>query len=158
MTLEWWAQTAVALIPKKTISKFQNILFAPTPWTSISQVNVNDKGIIWYEPGTIEGDRRDIRIPIDQLWEIDLKKERELQESVDQGHQPWRLDAVSVAHAAVVAVDRTVKFEDCNVTCYGNIEADVLCKGTKEYIVKLRKLIRQTQDGIWTVVSIKVNQ
>ena len=160
VTLEWWGRTTVQWIPKKTISKFQNILFAPTPWTSISQVDVNDKRIIWYEPGTVEGDRyRNISIPVDRLWEVDLNKEREFQISADKGHQPWRLDPVSVAYAAVVEVDRTAKFENCEVTCYtGNNKAHVLCKGIKEYEVELRRLIRTTEHGIWTAVSVEVNK
>jgi len=158
ITLRWLIRTSVELIPTKTTSKLESIRFAPTPWTSISQVNVADKRLTWYEARGVEDDRRDIRIPI-EFWKVDINKEKELQELVDKGHQSWRRDPVSVAHAAVVAVDKTVKIEDCEVRSYtGDIKANVLCKGVKEYSVELRRFIRPTEDGIWTAVSVEVNK
>jgi hypothetical protein len=34
-------------------------------------------------------------------WKVDRKAARELQQSVDQGHQPWRLDESAVAAEAI---------------------------------------------------------
>lgn len=42
------------------------IELAPTKWTDISQVNVFDPRLKWYR---YDGKRKDIYIPIDQLWE-----------------------------------------------------------------------------------------
>ncbi len=42
------------------------IELAPTPWTSISEVNVFDSRVKWYR---FDEKRKDIIIPIDQLWE-----------------------------------------------------------------------------------------
>jgi len=39
---------------------------APTKWTDISQVDVFDKRLKWYR---YDGNRKDMYIPIDQLWE-----------------------------------------------------------------------------------------
>jgi hypothetical protein len=39
---------------------------APTKWTDISQVNVSDPRLNWYR---YDEKRRDIKIPVDQLWE-----------------------------------------------------------------------------------------
>jgi hypothetical protein len=83
----------------------------------------------------------------------DFDKEREAQKDAEDGHQPWRFDPISVAHAAVVGYDKTVKFEDCTIKYKTNIEADVICKGIKNYDVKVKRLIRQ--DGIWTAISIR---
>ncbi len=63
--LRWLAQTAVSLTPKKVDEKVENIYFAPTPWTSIQEVNVRDPRIVWYRQ---EPDRAQIRISIDHLW------------------------------------------------------------------------------------------
>ena len=65
VTLKWWAQTAISWIPKKMGSGLQTIHFAPTPWMSISEVNVHDPRITWYYR---RDDLPEVRIPIDQLW------------------------------------------------------------------------------------------
>jgi hypothetical protein len=44
----------------------QGIELAPTPWTDISQVNVFDARLKWYR---YDEKRKDMFIPIDQLWE-----------------------------------------------------------------------------------------
>ncbi len=41
------------------------IELAPTPWTSVSEINLNDPRLKWY---SYDGKRRIIRIPVDQLW------------------------------------------------------------------------------------------
>lgn len=44
-----------------------NIELAPTPWTSICEINVHDRRIIWYRYD-YDGKRRLKTIPIDRLW------------------------------------------------------------------------------------------
>jgi|WetSurMetagenome_2_1015567.scaffolds.fasta_scaffold04891_2 hypothetical protein len=44
-----------------------NIELAPTPWTSISEINVRDPRITWYRYD-YDGRRRLKTIPIDRLW------------------------------------------------------------------------------------------
>jgi hypothetical protein len=88
---------------------------------------------------------------------VDLKKERELQESVDEGHQPWRLEPISVAAVEVgTNVTGTMRVEDCRIKSEKDIDAEVECKSDKNYVVTLKKLVRPTRDGIWTALSIKV--
>ncbi len=83
---------------------------------------------------------------------LDMKKEEQLQKEVDKGHQPWRLDPVDVAHAAVLSVDNRVSYKNCQVTSESNREAIVKCKS---YIIKLKQLIRAR--GIWTATEIQVD-
>ncbi len=71
VTLEWWRQTVILWTPKKINEKVKTIHFAPTPWVSISEVNVRDPRIIWYYQ---KPDLPEIRIPIDQLWKHGDKK------------------------------------------------------------------------------------
>ncbi len=66
--LKWWPYSSIAMIPKKAEGVSGPLRFAPTPWTSISEVNVHDARIKWYDPGMRGENTPDIRIPIDQLW------------------------------------------------------------------------------------------
>ncbi len=68
ITLSWMPDTVIELTPKKAERVSGPLRFAPTPWTSISEVNVHDARIKWYEPGMHGENTPDIRIPIDQLW------------------------------------------------------------------------------------------
>jgi hypothetical protein len=43
----------------------ENAEFAPTPWRSINEVNINDPRIEWHRKG---GEFKSKRLPIDQLW------------------------------------------------------------------------------------------
>jgi hypothetical protein len=47
------------------------IELAPTPWTDIKEVNVNDPRIKWYR---YDVNRKRVNIPIDQLWENTQEK------------------------------------------------------------------------------------
>jgi hypothetical protein len=64
ISLKWLAQTAVYLTPKK-VGVGQVVHFAPTPWTSIAEVNVYDSRIVWYPQGY---ESPEIQTPINQLW------------------------------------------------------------------------------------------
>jgi len=86
---------------------------------------------------------------------VNLKEQRELQNAVDNGHQPWRLDPIFVAYVeAGPNVDKSLKCEDCRIKSERNAEAEVTCKGVKNYIVELKRLIKPAPDGIWTAISI----
>jgi hypothetical protein len=65
MQFEWFYTTA---------TRFGDAELAPTPWTSIKEVNVHDPGIKWYKQ---DSDRKRISVPIDQLWgkPVDEKKQ-----------------------------------------------------------------------------------
>ena len=84
---------------------------------------------------------------------IDVKKEKKLQEAVDQGHQPWRLDAVTVA-AVAIGAPGDVHEEKCTEVSRRPDEAVVRCVGAPTKMVVLRKLVRIAPDGIWTAVEI----
>lgn len=52
-----WLFVATVLIDKNEL--------APTPWTHIKDVNVNDPRVRWYKK---DSDRKRVTVPIDQLW------------------------------------------------------------------------------------------
>jgi hypothetical protein len=90
---------------------------------------------------------------------VDLRKERELQEAVDEGHQPWRLEPISVAAAALAKnIGGTMKFESCRIKSEKDIEAEVECKSNNNYVVTLKRLVRPTRDGVWTAVKIEIEK
>src|SRR5271169_2540282 len=49
------------------------------------------------------------------IMKIKLDKEKQLQTEVDKGHQPWRLEPVDVAYAAVASIDNNVKHKKCQL-------------------------------------------
>jgi hypothetical protein len=86
---------------------------------------------------------------------VDMEKERRLQTEVDNGHQPWRLEPVDVAYADLIStVKATVPFEKCNLSSESANEAVVQCSETKNYIIKLKRLVRPK--GIWTTTEIRI--
>jgi hypothetical protein len=108
--------------------------------------------------------KRVIEIP------FDINVERETQHSVDEGHQPWRMDAVSVACSKIGAllideaakrIDETAKGNLDN--CLKNSSLDrregdkaivtVVLNGV-QYRVNLERLIKA--DGIWTPRNIEI--
>ncbi len=102
---------------------------------------------------SVKSDREIIKL------KVDLGNETKLQEQVDQGHQPWRLEPTFVAAVAVrTDATGTVKVEDCRIKSEKDIEAEVECKSDKNYVVTLKKLVRPTRGGIWTAVEIEVEK
>ncbi len=85
---------------------------------------------------------------------VDLKKEKELQQEVDKGHQPWRLEPLDVAYATIPTTDKKVAYENCTLESETSNEAVVKCEGEKMYVVSLKRLVRE--HGIWTAVQIEV--
>ena len=94
---------------------------------------------------------------------FDLKVEEETQKSVDEGHSPWRLDPIFVAQVFVslkispqgIEGDYPIKYEDLKLVY--NIGSDAVVKVTGQDTpirrVYLKKLIKQDDTGIWTVVG-----
>ena len=83
--------------------------------------------------------------------DVNLEEQKKLQAEVDNGHQSWRLDPIDVAFASLIG--KNVKHENCSLSSQTNSKAEVICKGTKNYLVNLKRMIRA--DGIWTAVSIE---
>jgi hypothetical protein len=55
-------------------------------------------------------------------------------------------------------VTGTTKVENCRIKSEKDIDAEVECKGDKNYVVILKKLVRPTRDGIWTAITIEVEK
>jgi hypothetical protein len=88
---------------------------------------------------------------------LDLEKEKQLQAEVDKGHQPWRLEPVEVARAAlIVGLDSTVPIEKCSLLSKTDHEAIVKCTDSKDFTVTLKQLIRPK--GIWTATDIRMRE
>lgn len=85
---------------------------------------------------------------------VDLDEQKKLQTEVDNGHQPWRLEPVDVAFAALVTIDKNIDYSNCQLNTAKNIEAEVICKGTKKYRVYLRRMVKP--NGIWTATVIEL--
>jgi hypothetical protein len=85
---------------------------------------------------------------------VDLKKEKKLQQEVDKGHQPWRLEPIDVAYATISTTDKKVAYENCTLISETSNESVVRCKGEKMYVVYLKRLVRE--HGIWTAVQIEI--
>lgn len=89
---------------------------------------------------------------------IDLDSERKLQTAVDKGHQPWRLEPVDVALAALKANSAAdVKYDNCSIIAVTAIDAIVECKTVSQHFaVYLKRLIRKK--GIWSAMEIAISE
>jgi hypothetical protein len=94
---------------------------------------------------------------------VDLNAEQASQKSVDAGHSPWKLDAAFVSQVFVnlkiypsgIQGDYPIKYEEFKVAYNNGKEAVVEVSGDKTLIRKvyLKRLVRQDNTGIWTVVG-----
>lgn len=94
---------------------------------------------------------------------VDRKAEEGDQKSVDAGHSPWKLDPVFVSQVFVslkispegITGDYPIKYEDLKLVKSTEKDAVVELAGNKTPIrrVYLKRLIRQDNTGIWTVVG-----
>lgn len=94
---------------------------------------------------------------------VDLVTEENDQKSVDAGHSPWKLDPAFVAQVFVsllilpegVKGDYPIPYEDVKITANTGTEAiaQVRSEITPARYVYLKRLIRQDETGIWTVVG-----
>jgi len=87
---------------------------------------------------------------------IDIERLKELQHSVDEGHQPWRLDPVMVACAEIAFPEATrTCWRDRRVESPSSTEAVVTFTAESGYyVVYLQRLVRP--DGIWTATRIEM--
>ncbi|MHB8129422.1 MAG: LolA family protein [Mobilitalea sp.] len=94
---------------------------------------------------------------------FDLVVEENDQKSVDAGHSPWRLDPVFVTQVFAsllispegIVGDYPIAYEDIKIVTNNGVEA-IAKINSKESIaakVYLKRLIRQDDTGIWTVVG-----
>lgn len=94
---------------------------------------------------------------------VDLKAEEGDQKSVDAGHSPWKLDPIFVSQVFIslkispegIMGDYPIKYEDLKLVKSTEKDAVVEAAGDKTPVrrVYLKRLIRQDNTGIWTVVG-----
>jgi outer membrane lipoprotein-sorting protein len=94
---------------------------------------------------------------------VDLAVEESDQKSVDAGHSPWKLDPVFVAQVFAsllitpegITGDYPIPYD--NITIIGNNGTEAIAEinsdNTVAKYVYLKRLIRQDDTGIWTVVG-----
>lgn len=87
---------------------------------------------------------------------VDLDAERKLQAEVDKGHQPWRLEPLDVAHAALITeANKNIKYENCKLISQTDSDAVVECAEMMQlYRAHLKRLIRNNR--IWTATEIEI--
>ncbi len=95
--------------------------------------------------------------------DYDMATEEDSQNSVDEGHSPWRLDPAFVAQVFVggqmepggIEGDYPIPYEDFEVTQNADGEAVVEVNNDESptATVYLKQLVRQDDTGIWTVVG-----
>jgi hypothetical protein len=94
---------------------------------------------------------------------VDLKVVKREQSSVDEGHSPWKLDPIFVAQVFVslkispegIQGDYPIKYEELKIIKSNEKDAVVEVGGINTPIktVYLKRLIKQDNTGIWTVVG-----
>lgn len=97
---------------------------------------------------------------------VDLRKAQELQNSVDSGHQPWRLDPVQVvleegrllgfdpSAARFSLLSKTPGAEGAG-TGVAKVEA---VQNNKTYLIELSQPLKQGNAGIWVIKSVQEKQ
>ena len=113
----------------------------------------------------------EIRLPKDVQEEnkpevevpVDLAVEENDQKSADAGHSPWKLDPVFVAHVYAnllispngIEGEYPIPYDAVTIISNDGIEAIVRIESNKSIADKiyLKRLVRQDETGIWTVVG-----
>ncbi|MFT4106719.1 MAG: hypothetical protein QM657_13255 [Lacrimispora sp.] len=95
--------------------------------------------------------------------EVDLSAEENEQKSVDAGHSPWKLDPAFVAQVFAslqlspqgITGDYPIAYEDIEIIENNGIDAIAEIRDEKSIAkyVYLKRLVRQDDTGIWTVVG-----
>lgn len=94
--------------------------------------------------------------------EIDLEKMQQVQQEVDAGKQPWRLDPVEVVKADAPASYEFNAIDTYNLKSKdvqtGNAEVEI--KKTKNektfsYLAKLTQPVKKGDSGVWAISSIE---
>lgn len=93
----------------------------------------------------------------------DISVVENTQKSVDEGHSPWNLDPVFVAQVFAslqlspggITGDYPIDYEDLKVIKQTSADAIVKVNSDKSAIARiyLKRLVRQDETGIWTVVG-----
>ncbi len=102
-------------------------------------------------------DKPQIEVP------IDLESETNEQKSVDAGHSPWKLDPAFVAQVFAsllispegIVGDYPIPYQDVKIIRNNGKTAIAEITGEKTTVshVYLKRLVRQDETGIWTVVG-----
>lgn len=95
--------------------------------------------------------------------DVDLAAEKQEQKSVDAGHSPWKLDPAFVAQVFAslllspegITGEYPIPYEKIEITANNGIDATAEIKSTNSIAkyVYLKRLVRQDDTGIWTVVG-----
>ncbi len=99
---------------------------------------------------------------------INLEVEKNSQKSVDEGHSPWKLDPIHTAQVFSslhlfpegIIGDYPIEYENLKLI-YSNSEFSVVQvddPDTNIHMVYLKRLIRQDETGIWTVVGYDLSK
>lgn len=102
-------------------------------------------------------DKPQIEVP------VDLESETSEQKSVDAGHSPWKLDPAFVAQVFAsllispegIVGDYPIAYQDVKIIQNNGKTAIAEMNGEKTTVsrVYLKRLVRQDETGIWTVVG-----
>jgi hypothetical protein len=95
--------------------------------------------------------------------DVDLEAEEKEQISVDAGHSPWKLDPAFVAQVFAsllllpegIVGEYPIAYEDIEITTNNGTDATAEIKSANSIAkyVYLKRLVRQDDTGIWTVVG-----
>ncbi len=95
--------------------------------------------------------------------EVDLPAEENEQKSVDSGHSPWKLDPVFVTQVFAslllspegIVGDYPIAYGNIKIILNNGIDAIAEIKDEKSVAkyVYLKRLVRQDDTGIWTVIG-----
>ncbi|WOO34842.1 hypothetical protein R2R35_13640 [Anaerocolumna sp. AGMB13020] len=95
--------------------------------------------------------------------DVDLTAEKEEQISVDAGHSPWKLDPAFVAQVFAslllspegITGEYPIPYEEIEITANNGTDATAEIKSVNSIAkyVYLKRLVRQDDTGIWTVVG-----
>ncbi len=97
--------------------------------------------------------------------ELDLDKMREIQEDVDQGHQPWYLDPLQTAQQTGTKFGFDPRRDNFVLADAENAKAEysstakvVAVHDGEEYIIQLVQPIKTGPEGIWVINSVTLNK
>ncbi len=86
---------------------------------------------------------------------VDMAEQHKLQDEVDKGHQPWRLDPVMVSESYCGVYKDDKIFFSCKEANPTKRETTVICDNESEKrIIHLKRLVRD--DGIWTITKVEI--
>ena len=95
-------------------------------------------------------------ISVEIIIPFTLDKELKLQKEAGEGHQPWRLNPIDVARAAVISyANKNIESNKCFMMTQKNDEATAQCNSLNvNYRVYLKKFFGK--NSIWTATKIQI--